>query len=351
MTTPYRWFLRCFGALSVQRDGHHVDKFRTQKTAALLALLALKGAQSRETVCALLWPDASPEAARNSLSAALSSLRRELGDELVRADRQCVALNVAAFETDVRAFDAALQAQNWMRAVELYRGHLLPGFHDDPFPALENEYREKARATFAARLGELENNGKCAASLQLARRAAGLFGDDERWFVALMRAHYGLGDFDAALRVYESLSRFARKNGDSAGESARLLAKQIRRDRERDAATPDGRAAVAPVNEAPRHKRRGKQACCSRPQQRWSWRCKCRAHGNAPLWLTAPGRLGTRRGRFCRYRPKLRRSRFPTSPADSIWVIGRRRKYFARAPATLRRFRAIWRSGCICQAG
>lgn len=232
------WHLNFFGGLRASRQERTIERFRTQKTAALLALLALRGARSREDVCALLWPDASPEAARNSLSAALSALRRDLGDNVVCADRISVALASSAFETDVSLFDEALKAGEVTRAVELYRGHLLPGFYEDPFPSLEREYQEKAHTVFKARLEELEDNGESAVALELARRAASLFGDEERWFLGFMRAHYGLGELDAALRAYDALGRFMRKNGDTSSETARLLAKAIRRDKEVEASTP-----------------------------------------------------------------------------------------------------------------
>ncbi|HEX8236971.1 MAG TPA: hypothetical protein VF600_13515 [Abditibacteriaceae bacterium] len=249
-TSDSVWFLQCFGALRAQRQSggeKSIDRFRTQKTATLLALLALRGEQSRESVCARLWPDASPDAARNSLSAALTALRRELGEDVLRADRYNVSLSPGAVTTDVSHFDAALKNADWPRAVELYRGPLLPGFHEEPFPALNGEYEEKARHAFCQRLEQLENSTEYSvadearteqadALRQLARRAIALFGDDERWFLSLMRAHHMAGDLDAAIRTYETLLRRARQEGEVASETARQLAKTLRREKERKAA-------------------------------------------------------------------------------------------------------------------
>jgi DNA-binding SARP family transcriptional activator len=226
------WRLECFGAVRVTRGERVVERFRTQKTMALLALLAMRGIQSREAVCALMWPDAEPEAARNSLSAALSSLRRELGDDVVCADRQNVALAPSAVSTDVADFDAALKRSDHARAVEIYRGPLLPHFYDDPFPALAGEYEEKARGAWVQHLDELEAANDADALRKVARRAIVLFGDNERWFLALMRGHRMAGDLDAALRAYDSLLRHARKEGEVVGEAARALAKTLRREKE-----------------------------------------------------------------------------------------------------------------------
>ncbi|HVF85314.1 MAG TPA: AAA family ATPase, partial [Abditibacteriaceae bacterium] len=210
------------------------------------------------------WPDALLDAARNSLSAALSSLRHELGEDVLCADRLNVALAPGAVSTDVARFDAALKSADWARAVELYRGPLLPGFYEEPFLALSGEYEEKARYAFTQRLEQLESSdehsnsdasrsGQADALRQLARRAISLFGDDERWFLSLMRAHQMAGDLEAALRTYETLLRRARKEGEIASETARQLAKTLRREKEQKTATvaPSSTRDVARFNHEP----------------------------------------------------------------------------------------------------
>ena len=226
-----RWYFQFFCGLVVRGHKHEINRFRTQKTAALLALLALKKTpQRREELCAVLWPDAAPELARNSLSAALSSLRRDLGEEFVHADRYTVSLASGAFDSDLRHFDAALREANWKSAVELYGGPFLPGFHEDPFPALCGEYEEKARGAFARRCEELENAGEWNEVLSLARRAITIFGNASNWFDALMRAHYGAGDVQAALRAYEDWQKWARRENELVPDAARHLARQLRRE-------------------------------------------------------------------------------------------------------------------------
>jgi DNA-binding SARP family transcriptional activator len=181
-----RWYLECFGAFRARDEaGRVIERFRTHKTAALLAFLALsRGPQRREELCALLWPDAAPEAGRNSLSAALSSLRRELGDDLVCADRNFVRLAAGAFATDVAEFDAALRDGNFARAVELFSGPLLPGFDEEYFHLLCGEYEEKARGAFNARIHELESAADWPSVRSVARRAASVFGNDTQYFNA-----------------------------------------------------------------------------------------------------------------------------------------------------------------------
>jgi non-specific serine/threonine protein kinase len=249
-----RWSLECFGAFRARDEaGRIIERFRTHKTAALLAFLALsRGPQRREELCALLWPDAAPEAGRNSLSAALSSLRRELGDDLVCADRNFVRLAAGAFTTDVAEFDAALRDGNFARAVELFNGPLLPGFDEEYFHLLCSEYAEKARGAFDARLQELESAADWPSVRSLARRAASVFGNDTQYFNALMRAQYGAGDLHAALRVYEDWQKWARRENELVPDAARQLARKLRREKESElsAALPLPAPAVEAASSA-----------------------------------------------------------------------------------------------------
>jgi hypothetical protein len=57
-----------------------------RKDAALLALLALDGPLPRARAAALLWPDAEPQKARNSLRQRLFRLRRSAGCDVVVED-------------------------------------------------------------------------------------------------------------------------------------------------------------------------------------------------------------------------------------------------------------------------
>ena len=136
------------GWMRAQSGDLTVTRFRTQKTALLLARLALfpKRTHPREVLADLLWPDADQDAGRNNLKQSLAILRRLLeppgtpaGSVLI-ADRGEVRLNPAAFSTDVADFEAALkdaaQSPELRRdalacALDLYRGELLPGVYDD----------------------------------------------------------------------------------------------------------------------------------------------------------------------------------------------------------------------------
>src|SRR5579871_1973901 len=112
------WHLYLLGGLRAEPQdgglGEPILRFRTLKAAALLAYLAVHdGPQPRETLMALLWPDVAPEAARNSLSVALSSLRHQMeppgtpSSAVLTAERLSIGLRPGAVTTDVAAFVVA----------------------------------------------------------------------------------------------------------------------------------------------------------------------------------------------------------------------------------------------------
>jgi DNA-binding SARP family transcriptional activator len=142
------WRIRLLGSLRAEGSQREVTRFRTQKTAALLAYLAYYRDRShpRELLMEILWPEDDLDAARNKLRLALSSLRRQLeppgtpAGTVITADRALVALNPHLVNTDVAEFQVALgsamrtgsdveRALLFGQAVELYRGELLPGHH------------------------------------------------------------------------------------------------------------------------------------------------------------------------------------------------------------------------------
>ena len=84
----------------------------------------------RDSLLALFWPESTADDARRSLRQALHFLRQTLGPDVlaVRGDEE-VGLDFAAVWCDVREFERALDAGRPEEALDLYRGHLLEGFH------------------------------------------------------------------------------------------------------------------------------------------------------------------------------------------------------------------------------
>jgi DNA-binding SARP family transcriptional activator len=127
---PAPWTIEMLGGFRARRGERVVERFRTHKTAALLAFLAHRGERPhpREELIEMLWPGAEPEAGRNSLSQALSALRAQLeppgtpASSVLAATRAAVGLAPGAAATDARAFEEALARGDRAAAVALYAG-------------------------------------------------------------------------------------------------------------------------------------------------------------------------------------------------------------------------------------
>ena len=74
------------GSPRIERDGAAVT-FDTRKAIALIAYLAVTGRpQRRETLAALLWPEADETRARSALRRTLSVVKQGLGDRGAERD-------------------------------------------------------------------------------------------------------------------------------------------------------------------------------------------------------------------------------------------------------------------------
>jgi DNA-binding SARP family transcriptional activator/tetratricopeptide (TPR) repeat protein len=100
--------VRLLGPPEVIVDGRPAT-FDTRKAVALLAYLAIaRRPASRDTLAALLWPEADGTDARNALRRTLSVLRSGLGARGLVVDRSAVGLEEGSVEVDIWHFRAAL---------------------------------------------------------------------------------------------------------------------------------------------------------------------------------------------------------------------------------------------------
>ena len=124
--------VKLLGAASLSRSGTLVTGRACQGyRLALLALLAAARGRpvTREKAIGLLWPESPSDRARHQLSDTLYILRTALGDDVIRAAGDDLILNSDLIATDVAEFRHLLDAGELQRAVELFAGPLLDGFH------------------------------------------------------------------------------------------------------------------------------------------------------------------------------------------------------------------------------
>lgn len=167
-----------------------------RKDAALLALLAIDGAQPRERLAAWLWPDVSPHHAATNLRQHLFKLRRACGHRL--------------FDDGPRLRLAAGVGVDIGRGTPLPEGALLAGLEFDDCPAVADWLRG-ARSQFDRRLMDqsvaeavtLEQRHELVAAIALIERVLARWPLQEQVWRRLMRLHYLRGDRVAAIAAFE----------------------------------------------------------------------------------------------------------------------------------------------------
>lgn len=249
-----------FGGLQVEQAGRRITHFRTYKTGALLAYLAFypNRPHAREVLAEMFWPES--DAGRLSLRVAVGSLRRQLEPagtdpgSVLAAERACLSLNSAAVRIDVSEFEAALRfadtailpqdrIERLMRAVELYRGPLLPGYYEDWILPERERLGEAYLGALHQLCTLLEAGEDLNAALAYGHRAVIAASFQEEAHLTLMRLYRRAGRPAEALRHYTQLEQALTVEWSSDGglSAARRLAAEIRRELEREDFAESGR--------------------------------------------------------------------------------------------------------------
>ncbi len=211
--------MQAFGSFGLHDDdGKSLHAVLSQpKRAALFAYLVLARPgemQRRDALLALFWPELDQTRGRNALSQSLTFLRRRLPDGvLVSRGSGEIGVEAARVQCDVVVFEAAMAADRWADALELYRGTLLEGLHVTGAPDfmswldLERE-RLREMASGAAWRGAHANiaAGSLTEAERMAQRALRLVPTDESPVRDFIEALAGAGDRAAALRFYEKFT-------------------------------------------------------------------------------------------------------------------------------------------------
>ena len=216
--------------------------FPTRKHEALLAFLALHPqSHSRESLAALFWGDTPDEQARMSLRTALAALRRQLGDDLLMADREMVQLNpefplwVDAREIEQMAnrewqmADGSSAVSDLESATNHYRGDLLSDFYDEWIL----QERERLRAWYHDALLALTQQARAASgyarALELAQKLLASDPSNEKAHQHAMFCYAAMGDRGAALKQYDDCRRALREELNVApSQETTALYEQIR---------------------------------------------------------------------------------------------------------------------------
>lgn len=210
------------------------------KHFALLTYLALQNGHlcRRDTLLALFWPESDEARARNALSKMLGRIRAALGDHVVHAlGAHEVGLHPDVVRIDVDQFRNAVRAGDWVRALGLYGGDFLDGFHLRATPAFESwsdemrgQLRAEARVAAQRLADEQERAGHIGAAVASLRRAIKVAPSDEAVVRKMMLLLQRSGERAAALTAFRELEgALSAELGAAPEEETRALAQRIRR--------------------------------------------------------------------------------------------------------------------------
>src|SRR5690606_30240110 len=118
-------------------------KLTSAKAVAILAYLAVQRApQTRDHLLDLFWPDSFPQAARKNLRNTLWGIRKALGETIVTAEGDRLALDSSTW-VDVWEFERLVERLSNdtsyapAEAIALYRGAFLDGLSLPDAPDFE----------------------------------------------------------------------------------------------------------------------------------------------------------------------------------------------------------------------
>lgn len=220
------------------RDARGPIRLTQPRRLAVLAYLVLarpRGLQARDSLLALLWPEAAQDAGRHALRNCLHALRRALGEHVIRAEGDgMVGVDSARLSCDATELEAEIAAGRADAAVARYTGPLLQGFHVTAAPEferwLEAERRRLHDAVAEAGWADAETwlaRGDNARAAQVGRRVHGLSPHDESSLLRLLPLLEACGDRAGAIRAYDEFAELVRLEFDDvpAPETEALVAR------------------------------------------------------------------------------------------------------------------------------
>ena len=251
--------INALGGLSVRDgDGNQLPGAAAQpRRMAILALLARAGQRgiTREKVLSLLWPDADDERGPRTLAQALYALRKDLGAEDAITGSKELRFDPGIVATDVAEFASAMSRGDDERAVSIYHGPFLDGFHlsgAEEFARWVDAERASLGLEYSRALESLARGARTAgdarASVAWWRKLAALEPLNARVTVGLMEALAGAGDRAGALqhaRVYELLVEQELDLPPDADVLA--LAERLRRSTDAEQLAPSATVLAAPA--------------------------------------------------------------------------------------------------------
>lgn len=208
-----------FGTIDLRAQGSAVDPVLVNdKAIALLALLAVPSLDRfvrRDSIVGLLWPELDQSRARSALRKTIHILRRALGADVVvsRGDED-VSLSRDLVWCDASVFVDAADEGLLLKALQLYRGDFMPGFHlpdcwefDRWLEEQRAATRERAAGAAWAMAQRFETDQQLSDAAGMARWSVRYSWSDERALRRALSMLDRIGDRAGALKLYDEFAR------------------------------------------------------------------------------------------------------------------------------------------------
>ncbi len=148
---------------------------------------------------------------------ALTTLRKQLGDDGLLTDRETLQFNpdqpvwVDAVEFKSQIQNPKSQTSDLQSAIELYRGPLLPGLYDDWVLPLRDEAHELYLEALLRLVQHWREQSEYARAIEAAQKVLATDRANERAYQHLMFCYEASGDRSAALKQFEACQRVLRE--------------------------------------------------------------------------------------------------------------------------------------------
>jgi DNA-binding SARP family transcriptional activator len=202
--------IRLLGGFDLRLNDQSLDTIRTSRLQSLFAYLVLHRAspQPRAHLAYVLWPDSSEPQAHTNLRKHLHVLRCALPDagSYLEIDPQFVQWRTNAnFTLDVADFETLARqpsAPDRLRAIELYRGPLLPALYCDWVASPRARIQSLFVLVLEQLIDQLEQQGDLPAAIYHAECLISQEPACEAGYQRLIRLHLHNDDRAAAMWAY-----------------------------------------------------------------------------------------------------------------------------------------------------
>jgi len=303
--------VHALGGLSISANGEALSgTVARRRSLALLALVASAGESgvSDEHALSLLWADFDTARARNNLKQVAFTLRQALGRDAFLRTTTNLRLDPALFTVDCWDFEKAIASRDVERAVALYAGPFLNGFHATGLSEFE-KWAEGERE----RLANLYTGA--LTSVASGAEAAGNYAEAIEWWRKAM-IQDRLND-TTALRLIRALAL----SGDTVGalQQAKVYEILLKQELETQPSTAFLRTVEDIRNGTPL------QTMTPRSSLRINTPASVPAILTAPTARNEPAKADATRTRASRMEPASRVMPLRAPRSRRIWTTGERR--------------------------